>query len=181
MCSHNPRQVGKLGKLSNLAPIPIIRIIVTVTISDYMEKIMNIIDQENIRTMRTKGCSYKQIADTLNIKKCTVKKHCLRHDIKLPDTFEATRKPIAKWVVCPHCKKVFIADTENEKQFCSDKCRSNYWRTERKKEKIRREEEEAMRREFEHLEALKKELDLSAKQSNELVDGKKLVLGYRKE
>ena len=40
--------------------------------------------QENIITMRESGCSYGQIAKTLNIPKSTVSSFCLDHGVKPP-------------------------------------------------------------------------------------------------
>ena len=61
---------------------------------------MNMKDQEHIRTLRTAGCSYQQIANVLNMKKTTVKNHCLRHGINLPEGVEpksASISPPGGW------------------------------------------------------------------------------------
>ena len=142
---------------------------------------MNTNDKNNISKMRNCGCSYKQIADTLELKECTVKKHCLRHGIKLPAGMEPQRQPRDKWRVCPYCHEAYIVNPENEKQFCSDKCRANYWKAKRREEEAMKKQEEAFIKEMQQQLALKKELDLLAKKSDELVAKGGLPLGYRKE
>lgn len=142
---------------------------------------MNEIEKENIRIMRSNGCSYGQIANTLGIKKCTVKKHCLRHDIKMPLGMVPQRTPREKWSVCPYCRKVFAVGLINEKRFCSDKCRSSCWKEERKRERKLRRAEEASLRELAEHQALKKELDFSYKKSDELIGDEEYPLGNNKE
>lgn len=142
---------------------------------------MNEIEKENIRIMRSNGCSYGQIAKTLGIKKSTVKMHCLRNGIVCQIDTDYQRKHRSSWRICPFCNEVYSVTLGNEKRFCSDKCRSNYWKEEKKRERELRRAEEASLRELAEHQALKKELDFSYKKSDELIGDEEYPLGNNKE
>ena len=150
---------------------------------------MNNNEKEYIRTMREDGCSYGQIASTLNIKLSTVKNHCLRHGIyprcdndddgeNNKHTGVVRNKATSyHYKLCPECQKLFIVNNEHVVKFCSDKCRIYHWRRQKTRQK---ETEQILQAKKEYLETLQKELDLLDEESNEL-DWGKLVLPYRRK
>ena len=76
--------------------------------------------KEQIAFLRSKGESYKKIADTLNISINTVKSHCRRY-ISNDDN------------KCDSCGiKLINIPGKREKRFCSDKCRMAWWNKNRK-------------------------------------------------
>ena len=141
---------------------------------------MNKINQEYIKTMREAGCSYNHISRALQIPRTTIASHCYSHGIKpLINIEESDKAP--KYYVCQNCGKLFIGKIKRKThRFCSAKCRNAEWQ--RKKADEDRLEVEGIRIREEE-EALRKELDLLAKESDEWerVHGPTIIGMKRKE
>ena len=97
----------------------------------WYHNIMNNKDKAHIKTLRQAGYSYRQIADTLNLKLSTVKNHCLRHDIHPASDVSCEKVSRPAYKLCPCCNELFVVDTKHDKRFCSDKCRYKYWKREK--------------------------------------------------
>ena len=78
-------------------------------------------DQKKIITeMRTRGCTYASIAETLSISESTIKTYCRR--TRLTDNTEKTA------LVCKQCgKPIKVKNKHRARQFCSDQCRAAWW------------------------------------------------------
>lgn len=84
-------------------------------------------DRKNmIITYRDKGCSYKTIADMLNISVNTVKSCCRRN--KQTKNVQ-TQKPVKlDNSRCLNCGcEITIIKGHRRKKFCSDRCRMAWW------------------------------------------------------
>lgn len=128
---------------------------------------MNEDDKAKIRELRMCGCSYGQIAKTLKMPVSTVSSFCLRHEIEpLDDTFNRLSAPYIK--KCLGCGKLFFVNKNQKRDFCSQKCRVDFWKT-------GQQEEELLTQEGEYYMTLQKELDFLALQSDEL-DGEEMEL-----
>ena len=80
-------------------------------------------DQKNkIREMRNQGYSYGKIAVAVGVSENTVKTYCRRNQL-VKDTAAAVSE-------CIQCGNQMAAGNERTKRrFCSDKCRSAWWRS----------------------------------------------------
>lgn len=124
---------------------------------------------ENIITMRESGCSYGQIAKTLNIPKSTVSSFCLDHGIKPQQN---STKP--RFIVCKECGKVFVAKTSREQDFCSSSCRGAYWRREKANQEFLAKEELKLielQKELQELQEFKNSLDFLPEERDRLYEG----------
>lgn len=75
---------------------------------------------EEIRELRLKNMSYREIADALNISINTVKSYCRRNNLG------GVRSKGER--LCPNCgNKVQSLEGKKEKRFCSDICRQERW------------------------------------------------------
>lgn len=76
-----------------------------------------------VRDMRQSGLSYTAIADALGLSANTIKSFCRRGNI-------TTKKHIQD--DCKNCGKPLLHQLgKKKKQFCSDKCRSDWWNNNR--------------------------------------------------
>lgn len=132
---------------------------------------MNDKEKEQITILRREGLSYQHIANILGLPRSTVSSHCLRNDISPPETVMFYEEGKYFYKTCPNCHELFSVKKNHAKQFCSDKCRTEYWRKNRAKRKEMTENKE--------LKTLKKKLDLLEKKSDELDDD--LVVGRIRE
>lgn len=132
---------------------------------------------ENIIIMRESGCSYGQIAKTLNIPKSTVSSFCLDHGVKPQQN---STKP--RFIVCKECGKVFVAKTNREQDFCSSSCRGAYWRREKANQEALAKEELKLIALQKELQEFKNSLDFLPEESDRLYGGCSPVnLGFKKE
>lgn len=80
---------------------------------------MDVKTQENIRSMRAKGCSYKKIAKHLGISSNTVHTFCRR------DKLSGKSEPVMR---CKQCGgEIVPVPKAKPKKFCSDICRTAWW------------------------------------------------------
>lgn len=85
---------------------------------------MNYYQKERIAYLRSQGLSYAFIAADLNISENTIKAHCRRH---LKSIQKSTQIEGAK-NLCKTCSKPLEhTPGAKKKQFCSDKCRMDWW------------------------------------------------------
>ena len=99
---------------------------------------MNDMQKSQIINMRAAGIGYKAIAKNLDISENTVKSFCRRNN--LTSTEMIVPVPItensAEVVLCKNCGKVVPQnDKRKKKQYCSDKCRMNWWNSHREQVK----------------------------------------------
>ncbi len=130
-------------------------------------------EKDQIRKLRTEGYSYQQIADVFGKSRSAISNYCHRHGIKAPDKEVQAILATGQYKLCMNCHGLFLLTSEHNRQFCSDKCRRQYWKTEQRTS-------EALEREAKRWMTLKKELDLSSEQSDELVSDKAVQLGRKK-
>ena len=82
--------------------------------------------KELIIEMRSQGCSYSKIAQSLSIPENTIKTFFRRTQL-VKDRF--TKTP-----ACKHCGcSIEVKDKSKPRQFCSDKCRAAWWYTNHKR------------------------------------------------
>lgn len=74
-------------------------------------------EKKRIAALREQGHTYQQIADETGIGLSTIKMYFIRK--KAPDD---------DMRYCPQCRKPFKKDAQNKRRFCSDACRSKWWR-----------------------------------------------------
>jgi len=127
---------------------------------------MTIDEKETVKKMRSYGLSYHEIAEVLQVKQSAVSNYCLRNGIKPSE--DTTKK---KYKVCPYCHQIFMVGAQKNKTFCSDKCRSLYWQSERRNEK-------AMRQESTNSHATQNRLDFSRKKSDEWCEDETLEINH---
>ena len=123
--------------------------------------------KRQITELRIAGYSYGQIAKLLNMKRSTVSNYCLNNNIYGPDPPGIRRE----YKYCLNCHGIFTISSKREKQFCSDKCRKEYWCCKKAQEE---DEDEIVK----HQMTLKKELDFLAKESDELDGGNAWMIGF---
>lgn len=74
-----------------------------------------------IAELRRQGCGYTKIATTLSLSKNTVKSYCRRSELRMV-TAEDTQ-------LCKQCGEAMtIAGSNKPRIFCSDKCRTLWWK-----------------------------------------------------
>ena len=123
-------------------------------------------EKGQIELLRTSGYSYGEIARMLNKQKSTVSNYCLRNHIESPG------QKLKNYRLCPVCKNLFIAERRQDKSFCSNTCRSKYWREIYKEREL---EQEKLANEL----ALQKELDLFREKSDEWISVRETILCIR--
>ena len=124
-------------------------------------------EKTQIELLRTSGYSYGQIAELLNLPKSSVSNYCLNNKIKKPDP--PGIRPLYR--CCLRCRKLFVLTSRHQRQFCSDKCRAEYWKKEKATEKAVKEAEEK------HM-TLKEVLDFLPEERDELDGDGALLIGY---
>jgi len=76
--------------------------------------------KQQITALRRQGYGYSKIAQTLSISENTVKSYCRRNGLS-SDALNNT-------VDCKQCgKPIIIKEKCKPRQFCSDRCRSQWW------------------------------------------------------
>lgn len=77
--------------------------------------------QKQISRLRHQKCSYSKIAAALSLPKNTVQSYCRRNSLS-SDGLRNTAK-------CKQCGKTIILKEKcKPRQFCSDKCRIDFWK-----------------------------------------------------
>ena len=90
---------------------------------------MTLIQKQQIASMRGSGDSYKMIATALGISTNTVQSYCRRNNIST-DCMIALPGTLNEKDVCTNCGLLLIHTLGSKrKSFCSDKCRSAWWKT----------------------------------------------------
>ena len=74
-------------------------------------------EKKQITQLRKRGCTYQEISQETGLALSTVKMHFQR------------MKPAANTEKCQCCKKPLGKDAPKKKKFCSDACRTKWWRT----------------------------------------------------
>lgn len=85
---------------------------------------------EQIKTLRQHNYSYRFIGEVLSIPLNTVKSACRRNNFKA----EGPRKTKSEKQSAPLCKycHCLMKDGRKDRVFCSDKCRTAWWKNNRK-------------------------------------------------
>lgn len=87
---------------------------------------MKLEEKEKIKILREKGLGYTAIAKEINISVNTIKSYCKRHGLGGIKTCDEDTS------LCEYCDKPVIQKPRRKKKrFCSDKCRNNWWNTNR--------------------------------------------------
>ena len=74
--------------------------------------------KQNISEMRSKGCAYSAIAQSLGISVNTIKSYCLRNKPSLKENC----------CKCDYCgSPLKQMPGRKKKRFCNDICRTNWW------------------------------------------------------
>lgn len=92
---------------------------------------MTAAEKEKVKTLWSHGWGAKRIAKFTGLNVNTVKTHCKRHlkekgeeRAMVQDGFGET------WGVCKSCEKIITYTPGRKKKlFCSDSCRSAWWRS----------------------------------------------------
>lgn len=90
--------------------------------------------KEQVRLMRWRGISYKEIAYALHLSKSSIRTHCVRHSLSDEDmeSIKITQRDFSKAAVCKHCGQPLEQSGKHKpRQFCSDKCRFAWWNAHR--------------------------------------------------
>lgn len=74
-------------------------------------------EKKQITQLRKRGCTYQEISQETGLALSAVKMHFQR------------MKPAANTEKCQCCKKPLGKDAPKKKKFCSDACRTKWWRT----------------------------------------------------
>ncbi len=98
---------------------------------------MNDIQKSQIINMRAAGIGYKRIAKELDVSENTIKSFCRRNNLAKNNNITPVEMPkYTSNVICKNCGKVVLQnDKRKKKQFCSDKCRMNWWNSHREQVK----------------------------------------------
>ena len=126
--------------------------------------------KQQIEFLRFKGYSYSRIATLLGLKRSSVSSYCLRNHIVKPEFCVANEE----YGVCHKCGRIFLIGKGNVQEFCSDKCRTDYWKDQKRIQKLLDEEAENRQK-------LQNELDFLLKQSDEWCGDKALQLCRTKD
>ena len=91
---------------------------------------MAAVDIERIAEMRLQNYSYSFIGQALNMSPNTVKSICRRQGFAA----EGSRKTKAEKQNAPLCKNChrLLTGGRSDRAFCSEKCRSEWWKNNRK-------------------------------------------------
>ena len=130
-------------------------------------------EKSQIRILRSEGYSYGRIAKMIGIKRDTVSSYCLRNQIKAPYKENCPGDP-TEYRLCSYCHQLFPAKISKSQQFCSTKCRNDYWSRERHEAKM-------LEQKWDSLMTLQKELDFLGEQSDEWLDDEVKHLCRKKE
>ena len=130
-------------------------------------------EKAQIRFLREKGYTYGKIAKILCLKRSTISSYCLRHHIRTANVEGLNKEANTEYRSCLRCNQLFLAQATSKQQFCSTDCRRRYW----KNAEI---EANALEEEGLQIKTLRKELDLFAEESDELV-GEEAIHLCRKE
>ena len=91
--------------------------------------------RDEITRLRKENYSYAAIAEVLGMSKNTVISVCRRTGVK-PESEKTIQKNEANYHVCKECGRVFENKWNRKgKVFCSDRCRTNWWNQEKKRQK----------------------------------------------
>lgn len=98
---------------------------------------MNDIQKSQIINMRAAGIGYKRIAKELDVSENTIKSFCRRNNLAKNNNITPVEIPkYTSNVKCKNCGKVVPQNYKRKKkQFCSDKCRMNWWNSHREQVK----------------------------------------------
>lgn len=92
---------------------------------------MNEFQKTQINNMRCEGLGYKAIAKELDISENTVKSFCRRNNLTKAENISTITYTEDK-NYCKNCGELVEQnDKKKKKQFCSDKCRMEWWNTHR--------------------------------------------------
>ncbi len=86
---------------------------------------------DQIATLRLHNYSYNFIGRELNLSPNTVKSVCRRRGFKAIEA-RKTKAEKESAVLCKNCRKPLPKGTRIDATFCSDYCRSEWWRRNRK-------------------------------------------------
>lgn len=97
---------------------------------------MNDYEKKHIKTLRSLGCSFGQIAEVLTISENTIRSYCRRNDIQVKPDIDHVDHTKIHYRVCPECHKLFVAKSKRKNQFCSASCRAKAWRKKQKLQQL---------------------------------------------
>lgn len=80
-----------------------------------------------VKALRQEGYSLTTIANLMGINRNTLKSQCRRYDIPVAKK-RKTKAESQNIQLCKFCWKPVKRTTKREKAFCSDLCRTRYWR-----------------------------------------------------
>ena len=126
-----------------------------------------------IKKLRTEGYSYGRIAKILGISRDTISSYCRRKQITILET-RANPNESLQYRQCLYCHQLFLANSLKNQIFCTTECRRSYW-------KHMEGEANTMEEQALQIKTLRKELDLFAEESDELVGEEAIHLCRKKE
>lgn len=86
---------------------------------------------EQIAVLRQQNYPYSFIGKELSLSPNTVKSVCRRKGFEA-EAPRKTKTEKANAVLCKNCHKPFVLGTRKDAVFCSDACRTAWWRNNRK-------------------------------------------------
>lgn len=86
---------------------------------------------DQIAALRHENYSYQFIADKLSMSMNTVKSVCRRKGFDASGN-RKTKQEKENATLCRYCLKPLPANSRKSAEFCSDLCRTKWWRTSRK-------------------------------------------------
>lgn len=126
-----------------------------------------------IKKLRTEGYSYGRIAKILGISRDTISSYCRRKQITILETRANPNEPL-QYRQCLYCHQLFLANSLKNQIFCTTECRRRYGS--REEQGLKTIESQSL-----YIETLRKELDLFAEESDELVGEEAIHLCRKKE
>ena len=101
-----------------------------------MSKVVTVLQEEQIRQLRSQGVGYRNIANQLNLTRDAVRNYCKSHNLN--GYREAVQMNIQRMQnddsVCTYCgAPLKQPKTGRKKHFCNDTCRRKWWNQNRDK------------------------------------------------
>lgn len=101
-----------------------------------MRVVVTVLQEEQIRQLRSQGIGYRNIANQLNLTRDAVRNYCKAHNLNgYREAVQANMQRMAEDdSVCTYCgTKLNQPYTGRKKRFCNDVCRRKWWNQNRDK------------------------------------------------
>ena len=86
---------------------------------------------QRIAALRQQNYSYRFIGEVLSLSPNTVKSICRRKHLKATGPRKTKAQKLTARI-CQNCGAILPSNSNQEQKFCSDKCRRNWWKRNRR-------------------------------------------------